>query len=620
MNYQTFRNEYVPAVLPELKLYRPCYPHGECAVIKGAKNKAARIRVFCEKENLLIYDYNELTVISTLKTQTDKTGTSYIFSGLARWQDKLIVGAEDIEKNKIAVEDIRECIGEFELIIFKEENFELSTDYFGIGKWCYYQSDDVFVTATSYHLLLLTLINLDIKMKLNTKKVSAGMAFFGRFAENSFTDEMDIEDCYMMLPDRRMIISPNSEPIYEETALFHEIHSPKAYTEEEYEKYLFKAKDEIIANIRTILEHPRFDYAHCDITGGMDTRLVIAAITNLPRSLTEKVRFFCYNSLESDYKTANAIANAFGFKWLDIPRKMTKMGIEIHEGVFHQASQSYNLGTYYLSNYLNYLSFFQYERLIKITGDCGESMFRQACPPYNYSLTEDALFQSFGFVIDVPKTSKAQEYFEQFLRKSILTLPGKSINEKLQTYNIYYRIRYHTKSKYKPSSPLFMPLQSKAAFRCKNMYHTHRVDDKFQFDLITLLNPLLANFPYGNEEPNIYLNKFSDYLYGKGFPKVSIIPDFSVNTPNFQKTFYTPDFESLKDHYNALIKWYKSDETLLSALKVFLEYSEDFEELGEPLYKYFTCSRNEKGITSKHNSEYMRINRILSAYWQIRVI
>ena len=82
---------------------------------------------FCEKENLYLFNIKEAIIISTLKPQVDKNGFTYIFSGVTRWQDKFIFGAKDIERNDITVAELREGIGEFELLLFKDQRLELST-------------------------------------------------------------------------------------------------------------------------------------------------------------------------------------------------------------------------------------------------------------------------------------------------------------------------------------------------------------------------------------------------------------------------------------------------------------------------------------------------------------
>ena len=201
------------------------------------------------------------TLFFYLELQTDVSGAAFIFSGTARWRDKLIFGAEDVLSNGIAAAELRECVGEFELFIAGAAGAELSADYFGMGKWYYYKpdcgADGLFAAMTSYNLLL-ALKSLGVKLRLNTKRVVAGMGFFGTIAESNFTKQMEMENCYAMLPDKRIAIRSGATLVFgfEKTGLFKQISEPEPYSEEAYEKCLYETRDEIASNVRAVLEHP----------------------------------------------------------------------------------------------------------------------------------------------------------------------------------------------------------------------------------------------------------------------------------------------------------------------------------------------------------------------------
>ena len=625
--YRVFREEFQSEKLPKLALFKPKYPYGEIAVIYGAKTGAQteeRLARFCEQEGFTSMDMNGATVLSTLEPNTDMNGTRYIFSGITRWQDKLIVGESDIKKHGIAASELREGIGEFELLLFDGQRLELSTDYFGMCQWYYYKSDDgFFVAATSYHLLLLTLKTLGTKLKLNTKKVIAGIAFFCFTCESSFTEEMDIEQCYELPLDQRIVIQPDLAPIFENTSLYQKTRFPEPYTEETYEKYLFQVKDELIANVRAAFEHPGFEYILCDLTGGLDSRTVFAAVTNLPHSLTQKTRINTYTSSAEDFEIANTIVNAFDLTWNDIPREKSYDGIGLFGETLYQAPQSHNLGTYYIIQMMP--KFFENKTTLHLTGGFGDALYHQVYFWADYSKNGRTFFEQFGKTYDVPHSSTAREYFLEYLQNSILSMPGKTIEAKLEMFYIYYRTRHHFKTKYVKQSPRWMPLQSKAALQCYSMCLAHSVDDRFEFDMISILNPFLANFPYekgkGNKY-NLYLSNHLDRLYGKGYPRADMALDHNTDKwkGTTQESIFLPDQETVKRHRKETQAWYESEQMMLSALKEFLDHSEEFEELGLPMYRYFVNDRHEKKFEKGHHVETMRINRLLSAYWQIKLI
>lgn len=86
-------------------------------------------------------------------------------------------------------------------------------------------------------------------------------------------------------PDKRLIIHNDGELIFQNTPLFYEEHNVESYTEDRYNELLLQEKTEIIENCRAVFEHPEIDVVYSDLTGGMDSRLMLAAITNLEPKL-----------------------------------------------------------------------------------------------------------------------------------------------------------------------------------------------------------------------------------------------------------------------------------------------------------------------------------------------
>jgi len=225
-DYAQWRTKSKPKKLPKLALYRPNYPYGEMAVVhrEGASiqnpsdlshahsGAGPTLAAFAAAQNMQWHELGEASIVGTLDLLTDREGTQYMFSGLARWKDKLVLGVNDIKTYGIAVSELREATGEFELLTYDGKRLELSTDFFGMCQWYYYKADGLFVGATSYHLLLLTLKELGVQMRLDVRKVAAGMAFFGGFCENSFIERMDVEGCFEVPPDERIIIYSRRSP------------------------------------------------------------------------------------------------------------------------------------------------------------------------------------------------------------------------------------------------------------------------------------------------------------------------------------------------------------------------------------------------------------------------
>jgi len=622
--YYHFRAEYPKEELPELALFRTKYPHGEITVIYDNNINISRekqLTNFCNKEDFFLSIFNNIFVLSSRKPLIDRDGVTYIFNGITIWKDKFIFGDDDIIMHNIKTCELKEGIGEFELLTFNNNQLELSTDFFGMCQLYYYKSDNgIFVSSTSYHILLKILNIFKIKMKLNIKKVSAGMAFFNPFSQSSFTSEMDVENCFELPPDKKIKFN-NMELVFENTSLYNEVHNPEEYSDVAYEKYINKGKDEIISNIKAIFEHPKFKYILCDLSGGVDSRMVIAGAMNLPSYLKEKIKITSSVNKINDFKIASGILNLFELHWSDLPKTMSYNDIGIQDGKLKQVPQSYNLGTYYSSNYMPNSSFL--ENTIQLTGGCGEIISRNTCSMFDFSLDDEKFLDSILLYQqgDIKSDTKAGNYLKEYLRKNILNMQIKGKDNKTDIFYLYFRNRHHFKTKYK-NIPAWTPLQSKTAFHCKRMYFQKHVDGKIQYDLMTLLNPILANFPYENFENNgghnNYLKILSERLLN--FVKIEVKPDFEIKNYPKEKINYLPDKETV-DKINNLTKiFYTSEKTLLSALKTFLDYSEEFNELGLPMFQYFTKDRFHNKYGYHLQAENMRINRILSVYWQIKYL
>jgi len=621
-DYNSFKTNFQAEELPELALYRPQYPYGECAVIinKMCNVKTEQLDEFCKQEDFHLSIMNNAAVLSSRKPLVDKNGITYIFSGITRYKDKLIFGDDDIQLHNISVSDLLEETGEFELLTFYNDKLELSTDFLGMCHWYYYKENNkFFAAATSYHLLLLILKNYGIKMRLNTKKVSAGMAFMDQSSQNSFTYNMDVENCFELPPDKKIII--NNEILFENTNLYNEIHYPETYNDELYEKYLFQAKEEIIANVRAVLEHPKFKNVICDLTGGVDSRIVIASALNLPVSLTKKIKIYSNKKSAEDYRISCSIVNVYGLKWAEeLERIKSLENKRIINDKIYQATQSCFLGTHYNTSFTvnNDTSFFL--NSINLTGGCGGAIYKNFGARIFQTSNFDDYFKAISeyHTGDVSYQTKAGECYKSILGESLNSMPGKTLNLKNIMFYIYFRNRHHFKTKYS-DTPKFAPLQSKAALHCKLMYLTAFSDNKLPYDLMSLLNPLIANLPYeekGADKHNQSIIELSDRLYR--MQKIDIKPCYDNNNIE-QNEMYIPDKQTFDYQCDTLNKWYTNEKTLLSALKVFLNYSNDFEELGLPLYNFF---KNEM-FTGKYkciHADKLRINRILSIYWQIKII
>jgi len=621
--YEEFRREYKPIKLPKLELDVGAYPYGETAVIFDRKGNEKResLQRLADENRLNTFNVGEATVLSSVNLEKDTKDVQYIFTGIARWKKKVILGQKDIINNELNVGEIREAIGCFALLTFDGECIELSSDYFGAYSWYYYSDHGLTVASTSYHFLLLTLRACNVQLQLNTDRVLAEMSFFGGAFESGLTSKMSVDNCIELPPDKRILVK-NYEMRLENTSLYSERHNSERYTEQLYEKYLLKAKEEMIENCKAVFEHPSIDYVRCDLSGGADTRLVLGAIMNLPKKSLQKLRIVSSEreELAKDFEIASSIVTSLDLKWDDIP--YTSSVKEPREGHINPNIASQDLGvqsefvygaitdirprTFHLCGAYG-------EVVTKKSGtfhgaktDCGlESVLSELCKP-----------------ADVVPLGSAGTIAKRFIADELLKAETSDIDVMLDYYSLESYTRHHFRLK---RNLLWTPLMSKSAYKLKRMYTTVHKDLKLRFDVAAALNPLLSCFEYDNQtvnEEKIKLNKRLYSIYNVKATPLSNNSDKTEFVEAQKRKIIThhPSKAAVRERVNAVNSLLSSTELHLSALKVFLDYSDKFNEIGFPLFRFF---RTEKGVPAYFSGFRFAINRItrlLQIYWQIQII
>jgi hypothetical protein len=622
-DYEEFRREYKPVQVPKLSLYTGTYPYGETAVVLGSDEKDALYR-FADEYGLNKINLAEATVLSSASLAWDGEGVRYLFTGIARWRDKLLIGQRDVANNKANVSEIREAVGCFALLTFNGEDIEISSDYFGAYSWFYYSKNGLTVCATTYHFLLLTLQACGEQMQLDTDRVLAGMSFFGAAFESGMSSRMDVSGCIELSPDKRIVLSKDRGMVLEDTSLCSERHNPEKYTEELYEEYLLKAKDEIIENCKAVFNHPAIDFVRCDLSGGADTRLTLSAVLNLPKSLLGKLRIYSSDRKElvKDFEIANQIVSDFGLKWDDISYMSSVNPEEPREGYITSAIASQDLG---IENEYVYGAITEVcPRTIRLTGAYGEVITKKR-GTYHGARTDrgiDSVMMQLCIVADINPNGPAGVTARQYILDELNKAQSSDLDVMLDYYSLESYSRHHFTLKH--GNLVWSPLMSKSGYRLKKMYTTVYKDLKLRFDLMAELHPLLSCYEYDNQSVNEEKAALRNRLYSPYNGKMSQTykPDDTafIEAGKRKKRSFYPSETVVRNRQAAINLLLSSTEIQLSALKSFLEYSDKFNELGFPLFRFFHKERSVPQYVSAFRFDINRISRLLQIFWQIQII
>lgn len=612
-------------VIPNI--YSPQYPFGNIiiiSIIEIPEEKLKAIQDFAQKSQLHLTCYFDegLFILSSYEFIKDKKNQEYIFSGITRNEKKLLIGCEDTKKYVEDISSLKNSIGEYCLLIKSENNLELSSDYFGINRVFYYQTDNIFVATNNYQALLLVLKKCGENLVLCEKKVKANFLDMSILFQNNWTWQMDVEKIFEIPIDMKIVLA-NKKISLEKTDLYDEIRNPLKFCDAEYENLLFKGKNEIIDNIKITLEHPDYEYVRVDLTAGMDSRLIYGALTNLPNHLTSKVRIRSEKDKDVDFETAIIINNVYKYKWDDLP---VEYSAEIDENKnIPNIPIARFLGNYYAGWTIRAPQ--RIAKTIHLSGGCGEICTRPFLRYWfpNASTLENILSY---YVLRKDRLSLfplVADSFEQMFKETFNYIPGRSVLEKFDNHYLYFRNGYHFSYNYYNDiiCSAWTPLQSKSSFRAKLMAWGEGVDMKVAYDLLNIMNPILSQYKFGGERQNVEKIQIENKLY---MPRIEIAylskdldttEYFMAEKRKIQSSRYLPNKEVYAKYINKQEEGITSNHELLLCLKEIINYSTDFEEMGIYLFSWIAGNRKKDSSVQERKT---LANLLHSIYYQIKII
>ncbi|MFP3861934.1 hypothetical protein SHV42_03200 [Pseudomonas capeferrum] len=430
-----------------------------------------------------------------------------LFSGTAICKSQFIFGDTDLTAD-MAAEDLGGSIGNFVSVTKRSERVTVQTDYFGFGKIFYYKDNNNTFLSNSYHLLLKSLKVAGVELRIDYDIALSKINFVGLqpFYQN-FSRRMDVAGV-ICLPVDKLIYFDNGGMHINDKPISNVLHDGRKVSKEEYNELLESARQEIISNLNIVAKHEKFERVIVDVSGGMDSRLVFSAATNLPEH-REKI---VINSQDTrgapdELNVALAIVSKYGYKH-DTTAETIVMPPpkELYDNI-----SSYYMGTYYSFNYSNLKT--QRPGTIRITGFGGEIVARPyfarlhlngELDTYEVSDFAERYFDKFGYLSLFGTNSKLHASTKAIFSEELNLLPGTGALEKFDIHYLYYRNGLHCSESLRTdnSGPEFAILQSKSAFALKKRCFTEHKSVKLQLDLMNALNPFISQYPYESDMDN----------------------------------------------------------------------------------------------------------------------
>ena len=557
------------------------------------------------KENGLLAESNgSLTVAATQKVYPlNGRQEALAFSGITRNDSRLIYGWKDMESIS-APGEIENQIGNWFGVFRRDGKYILEADYFGFSKLYYYKDSRYLLVSNRYHLLLLAMTALHIPKRMNHEKAYAYLSKISFVIMQNFSREMNVAGVRVLPVDSRIIINPAANSVeIEKGDLFYDLSAPPRYEEKLYRSLLRNAADEIIDNARVALESPHFQQFIVDVTGGLDSRTVLSALTKFPQYKDKIIPHSAYGeNYESDIDIAVKLISRTPFDF------RPRVSRQIPERDIDQEAMSYILGV--SSEYSMMRT--AYQDALCFPGFCGEVVGR---PYYTKRFLDRELADPFlpheCFFKEISGKLGSNIFDADCELASILSrecalLPGRNSLEKYDLHYLYYRNGIHFNDTWRASLSCcyWSILQSKKMLRAKYMLFPND-SSKAQFDLLYLLNPELAkvefNDSFYNEERAALHKKYGIY---------PVSTDFDAEKLKALREKYEQTRPAANNRFTEGFKEIYQTENLVKILNVLVNRFHFSDEIAQKIYLFL------QGDLSSRAHQYFLV-KLVSLYFEL---
>ena len=443
-------------------------------------------------------------------------GSSLLLSGSVVIDGKLRVGMEELPR-ELTGAALADQTGQYTCAVWRGEELRLSTDFFCFKHWYYYQDESGFVASNSYHLMLLALRELGLPLSLDTQKACVTLAGNVQTLTQNFTRHMDVAGVFQLAPEQRLVLRDGTWSV--ECSQLGEIFSHTApYHEEDYQALLDQAAGELVDNCRRILSDAHYEDISVDLSGGLDSRIVYSAMTNLPES-AGRIKISTRDTPGSqDLPIALSINQLYSYPYDDFPTERYSLPPKAMD----EMHRSFYLGVFY--SYAPISSVRPENKRVSVTGGLGDAIARPhmglhrryLTSPMAHLSTAETFTEEFRRELGpnlVLGGQEAARAFVSYLSRELEDMGQWDYFKGLNHIYLAYRNSYH----FYGLAPILghhvaFPIQSKALLRLSDMVFSVHRSIRMTLDLIYRLNPVAASFPYDSQEDREELERLRPEL------------------------------------------------------------------------------------------------------------
>jgi hypothetical protein len=457
----------------------------------------------------------ELGTISLFSEESITTGDSVrCFSGFVKSGDRILFGPDELCGRDISDENY----GCFTCATIDKDKGTLHffRDFCSYGKIYMYEYSGEYILSNRYGTLLRLLVRMGYDISFDYEKTLLYLTTFNYVLLQNFVRQMDVMEITQLTPESEVFICGNDINLSVNTEVSRILSCTNDVDYRQYEKKIREAADEVRENVRCGLIS--FPEVMIDLTGGLDSRVVFAALTSLKID-SNKIYINTRGKIEDeDVKLAVDLNSLYSYHFMN--KKIQANKREFFDSDVFWRNEF--LGTIYSG----VGSSLHTELVCEITGGTGDAFAR---PEYsrhyfddvgeyseNGSSMAEAVWQKQVLSSSIINSSGTHRTFTERLTEEMDKITGSSFMEKYDLIYFFYRNGYHfnPEPEYNNGTFVWMPLQSKKLFELYHITHDTFRSARLELDLIKALNPLLVEIPFASEKDNVDFFKNEYNLIG----------------------------------------------------------------------------------------------------------
>ncbi len=442
----------------------------------------------------------QLYATGTLADLTFDDGTA-LMSGVARIDGRVVLGPKKLTADTIVPNTL---IGQ--CVVFRRTGtvLEIFTDFLGMVPLYYAFFGETFLCSNRVHLIAIATKALGHRPALDFDYVASTIFIDSIWCTQIGTQHLPIEGVRILRPGETIRVRKRRAKVAKAPAI-----ERRALEPDEYHALIDAGASEVAANISAAIDVAGPDPLVADITGGRDSRVILAAIVALGKA--ESVRFATSETPgdPADVEIASGLLALFGGRFIDVPRGPTDAVdpdyvLHLHRSGFFGLYHDMLLP---LARPRNQAT----SPWVGVGGGCGELYrdFWQKIVGHDRSRCDRrmrkeiiAFLRDYGIWDNFPEDLKRN--VPKLFAEEIRELDGSTIGEKLDLHYLTFRNRLHFGLAGAVGSVLgkatFFPLASPSLLKAaRGLPASEKSMGRVIFDVTRVLCPTMPYLPYSQD-------------------------------------------------------------------------------------------------------------------------